>query len=121
MLVGGNDFGFQLDALGYQALNFDWIALEDLRAFLFEAQEKIEIPNDAAFEGLVESSAISPVRKRVQDFRVNENNARMVISSQQILPCPKIHSGFAADGCIHLGQDRGWNLHQVDAPHVEGG
>ena len=88
---------------------------------MFEAQEEIQIADDAALERLVKTGAIHPVGKSVKNFRVDENHAGMVIGSEQVLPRSEIYSGLAADGCIHLGEDRGGNLNQVDATHVERG
>ena len=88
---------------------------------MFEAQEEIQIADDAALERFVKTGAIHPVGKSVKNFRVDENDAGMVIGSEQVLPRSEIYSGLAADRCIHLGEDRGGDLNQVDATHVERG
>src|SRR5579863_4928311 len=121
LFIGGNNFGFQLHTLGNQTFDFHGIALQNLGALLFEAQEEIEIADNAAFQGLVKPCAEGSFGQRVQNFRVNQNNAGVMIGSQQILPSPEVDSGFAANGCIHLSEDGGWDLHQIDASHVERG
>src|ERR1700728_1456988 len=120
LLISGNDFSFQLHALGDQSLKLDRIALQNLRAFLFEAQKKIEIADDATLESLIQAGAKGAGRKRVQDLRVNQNHPWMAISPKQIFTGPEIHRCLTTDGSIHLRQNRSGNLHQFHTAHVEG-
>ncbi len=69
VLVGGNDFGFQLHGLRDKAFQFHRIALQNLRALLFKAQEKIEIADDAALERLVEARRETRGRKACAKLR----------------------------------------------------
>src|SRR5271166_4217823 len=45
----------------------------------------------------------------------------MMEGPQQVLPCPEVHAGLATNGCIYLGKNRGWNLHQLHTAHVKRG
>ena len=38
--------------------------------------------------------------------------------TDHVLVLTEIHTGLAADGGIHLGQQRGGDLNKADAPHV---
>jgi hypothetical protein len=50
-----------------EAFNLDRIALQNLSPLLFEAQEKIDIANDAALERFIQAGAKLAIGERVQN------------------------------------------------------
>ncbi len=104
-----------------QPLQFHGIALQYARAILLEAQEQLDIADDAALQGLVQSRTKFAVRQSLEHPRIDEHDAGMIERSDQVLARHEIHSGLAANRGIHLCEHRGWYLHQLDAAHVERG
>src|SRR5439155_1435963 len=80
VFVGGNHFGLQLHGLSNQPLQFHGVALQDLTAILFEAEEELDISDHAALQRFIESGAEFTVGQRLEDSRINQDYPRVVKS-----------------------------------------
>src|SRR6202140_1743904 len=97
VFVRRDHFSFQLNGLGDDPFELHEIALQDLGALLFEAQKEIEISDDSAFQRFVETCAKVAFGKSAQNLGINEDGARMVERSKQVLPRSEVDSRLAAD------------------------
>jgi hypothetical protein len=60
-------------------------------------------------------------RQGAQHLGVGQHQARLVEGADQVLALGQVDGGLAADRGIHLGQQRGGDLHEADAAQQDGG
>ena len=66
-----------------------------------------------------QARAIFALRQRTQQRGIYQHRQRLVKAADQILAGRQIHSGFSANGRIHLPQQRRGNLDQGNAAHED--
>src|SRR5262249_3949654 len=81
--------------------------------------KKRAIANHAALERLKQSGAKLPLVERLQDFGVDQHDARLVKRTDQVFARAQVDSGLAADAGIQLGHDRGGKLDYRNAAHKD--
>ena len=79
------------------------------------------IPDGGMFDRLREALVKLAVRQRAQRFGIHDHQAGLVEGTQQVFPLGHIHAGLAADGGIHLRDDRRGNLHEGKSAVKDGG
>ena len=121
LLVEGDDVGLDLDGVGDDSDEDRSIALADLVDVLFECSEEWRRGDDAGFDGLLQSGAEFLGWERGEEVDVDVDGARMVEAPDEVLAGGKVDAGFAADGGVDLGEQRGGNLDERHAAHVDGG
>ena len=85
------------------------------------AQEQFGLSDHAAFQRFVKAGAEFAFGQRAEHRGIDQNHAWVVKCADQIFSRAQIDGGLAADGGVHLREDRGGNLYQVEAAHVERG
>ena len=88
--------------------------------FFFKNPKKIFIKGHGHFEGLGQTRGDVAPRQGPQDIRVDQDAARLVESADNVFDPVQIDGRLAADGGVHLGEDRGRNIVEIDPPHVGG-
>ncbi len=117
--VGGDHVGLHAHRLGNQPLQRRRVLLQNALVVLLDEVKNVGAANDAALQRLVHSGAKLAVGQRAQRGGIDEHCARLMKRAQQVLAFAQVHAGLAADGGIHLRQQRGRHLHHVDAAHVD--
>ena len=59
-------------------------------------------------------------RQRAQHVGVGQHEARLVEGADQVLALRRVDAGLAADGAVHLRQQRGRDLHEAHAAAQDG-
>ena len=103
-----------------------WSTASGLRAStssLDSAQvgEELGFADDARLDDFVEPGAVFALGQGVEDGGVDEHGERLVEAADQVLAADQIDAGLAADGGVHLGEQRGGDLQDGDAAHEDGG
>ena len=97
------------------------IAAKDRVEVFFEIGEEFRVGDDAVFDDFGETAAILAFGERLQHGGIDQDQAGGIESADEVLPFRKIHAGFSADGAVHLGDQRGGDLHERDAAQAGGG
>ena len=95
--------------------------VEQLREVLLEPAEQLGIADEAVLDDLGEPGAQLARRQRGQGGGVAHHELGLVEGPDQVLAADVVDAGLAADGRVHLGQQRGGHLHEGDAALVAGG
>ena len=119
--VDSDDAGFHPDRCGNDAFERSGIAGEDSCGILFHEAEERGIADDASFDGLEKAGAQLAVGEGLQDVDIGEDGSGVVEAADEVFACGEVDAGFAADGGVDLGEERGRNLDVVDAAHVDSG
>ena len=104
--VGSDEFGRDLLVIRVHGLEFG---------------EHGSIPDGGVFDNLRESLTKYLGRKSSEDGGVDEDKARLVKGSQEVLSLLHVYSGFSAHRTIDLSDDGGGNLNEGDSPVKDGG
>jgi hypothetical protein len=84
--------------------------------------EEIRIRDQSVFGDLGIARTHDAKRQGVEQRRVRDHQDRLMESADQVLAMARVDGGLAADGRIHLRQQRCRHLHIIDAaPHSGGG
>ena len=94
---------------------------EDFVAAGCEEAEERFTGDDAGLDDFVEARVEFALREGGEDGGVDQDSERLVEGSDEILACGEVRSGFATNGGVDLSEERGGNLNNRDAPHVDGG
>ena len=117
-LVRRDDRGLDLagapDRLGQRR----GLAREHARAVRLQPAEEGGVRDERRLHDLREPGAQLPFRQRRQRIDVADDRGRLVEGADQVLAAGMIDAGLAADGGIHLGEQRGRQLHDRDAALV---
>ena len=70
---------------------------------------------------LGEAGAVLLARQSAKGVEIAEHEARLMKGADQILPGLQVHAHFAANGAVHLGEERGRHLHERHAPQISRG
>jgi hypothetical protein len=92
---------------------------QPLRIALEPAEESC-IVDQPVFHDLCQSRSQFAHRQGAQRRQVGEHRARLVKGADEILAAGMIHAGLAADGRIHLREQRRRYLHEIDATLITG-
>ena len=83
--------------------------------------EQIGVGDHAVLDDLEQARAIFALRQRVEHRRIDHHRQRLMKAADQVFAGRQIDAGFAADGRVHLRQQRGGNLNHRNAAHEDGG
>ncbi len=81
----------------------------------FEPGEEGLIAEHAIFGDFGVAGAELARRQRVQHRRIGDHQHRLMKRAEQVLALRRVDAGLAADRGIHLRQQRGRHLHEIDA------
>src|SRR6266702_623856 len=110
-------FGFILtDDIG---LDFT-IALKEFWHLPFQPLEKANIVDDAIFNHFGQTSPEFSIRQSLQGVQVANYELRLMKCAHEILARFEIHPHLAANGTIHLGQQRCRDLDEGNSAQVCG-
>ena len=91
---------------------------ENVAPVVFQPGEEIGVAEQAVFDQLGVAGAEFALRQCVEQRGVGQYQDRLVEGADQILAVGGIDRGLAADGRIHIRQQRGRDLHVIEpAPH----
>ena len=113
-LVAGDDRGLRA-AGGGDGMLARGAAGKDVGVVFFQPGEKRLVAEHAVFCHFGIAGAELARRQRVEHGGVGDHQNRLVECAEQILALRRIDPGLAADGGIHLRQQRGRHLHEIDA------
>ena len=88
---------------------------------LFQIGEVVGVQHDAMLDDFRQSGAELTFRQGGQRRRIHEDNSGLVKGTDEILGPRMVDGGLPADRRVHLGEQRGGELDEVDAAHVGGG
>ena len=124
-LIGGDHFGFDLRAGEDDARDGGDVLrvrrIEDDISVSGEMPEELGRADDACLDGLLEAGAEFACGKGGEGVRIRQDGERVVKAADEVLAGAEVDAGLAADGGVDLGEQRRWELHVVDAAHVDGG
>ncbi len=85
-----------------------------------QVAEQLCFADDSGLDDFVQTGAIFALGKRLQHRGIDQHGQRLMEAADQILPAHQIDAGLAADGRIHLRQQRGGDLQDGNAAHEDG-
>ena len=85
---------------------------------LFQAFKQLPAADTAVLHHLAQTVTEEGLRQRLKGIGVDQHPDGLPESAHQVLPARQVHACFTADGGIHLCQQAGGNLHEVDAPQI---
>ena len=83
--------------------------------------EKFGFADNARLDDFVEPGAVFALGQCIQHGGIGEHGEGLMEAADQVLAADQIDAGLAADGGIHLRQQRGGDLHYRDAAHEDRG
>ena len=119
LLVALHDPGLVLDGAGDQLLGHG--AGRERRARQQPHAAQHGAPGEQAVLGDLGGAAAELARRqRVERAQVRQHQARLVERADVVLAGAEVHGDLAADGRVHLGEQRRRHLHEADAALVGG-
>ena len=119
-LVGGNHLHLHAHGVGDDAVHGIGLARQHIRAAFGQKSEQLGVPYDPGLENFEQPGAILAFGQGLQRRRVNGHIERLVEAAHQVLTGHQVDAGLAADGRVHLRQQRGGDLNHRDAAHEDG-
>ena len=83
--------------------------------------EQRPAPDHSVLDHFVQPGAELPARQRAQHARIGQDERGLVKRADQVLAQRVVDAHLAADGAVHLRQQRRGHLHQRDAAQEAGG
>src|ERR1044071_6626512 len=83
--------------------------------------EEMSVACRALLDSLAPTGGHLSRRKALKSVSIYQDGARMMKRTNQVFPCARVDRHLAADGSIHLREQRGGNLQESDAAQVNGG
>ena len=97
------------------------VAPQQLGQVTLQALEKRGVVNDAVFDDLGEAGAKLAPGQAGQRIQIAQHQARLVEGADEVLAGLQVHAHLAADGAVHLRQQRRGHLHERDAAQIGSG
>ena len=88
---------------------------KDLVAIGLQPVEEFRIAQHAVFDDFGIAGAELALRQRVEHLGVGDHQHRLMKRAEQVLAVRRVDAGLAADGGVHLRQQRRRYLHEIDA------
>ena len=97
------------------------IAVHQGGAMTFQPIEEGQIADEAVFHHLgIAGEQLAP-RQGGERVQIGQHEARLMEAADEVLALRRVDSGLAADGAVHLGQQGGRDLDEVDAAQKDAG
>ena len=96
-------------------------APQQLRQIAFQLREQPGIVNDAVFDDFGETGAKLAFGQSAQGIEIAQHQTRLVKRAHEIFTGLQIDADLAADGAVHLRQQRRRHLHKRDAAQIRRG
>ena len=119
-LVLGHDLSLHPHRLRHRPGERRRVPGQHVRAPCLQPLEEGPVPQQAVFQHLCIAGAQLPHRQGDQHVDVRQHTPGLVEGPDQVLAPGGVDGGLAADGAVHLCQQRGGQLHEVDAALVDG-
>lgn len=113
--VAGDDVGFDADGVG------DAVIAEGVVGMVGELPEERGIGDDAGLEHFGEAVLALEGPEGMEGGGVGEDGARLMEGADEVFSAGEVDGGFAADGAVDHGEERGGGLDDVDAAEPDGG
>ncbi len=97
------------------------IALEDSSPMRLQPIEEGRVAQETVFRRFRIAGAQFAHVQRIQHIGVDQHQARLMEGADKVLAVPGVDAGLAADGGVHLGEQRRRDLHQADAALQDAG
>src|SRR5712692_3690237 len=110
--VAAHHAGFDLYVAGNQETERVAISPQHFLHVLLKHREHLRVRDNGVLDDLRESAAEFTIGKRAQQFRIGKHQQGRVERADQVLPLRKIDAGLAADGAVHLGDERRRDVHK---------
>ncbi len=114
-LVGDDDLGLGAGARLHGVAALAVVTGEHIAPILLEPGEEGRIAEEPVFRHLGIAGAELALAQGRQHRDVGEHQARLMEGADQILALLGVDAGLAADGGVHLGEERGRHLHHAHA------
>ena len=121
LFVARNHFGFDAHRIANHAVHYIRRVRQDALRLAAHQPEQIGVGDHAMLDDFEQAGAIFALRQRVQHGWIDDHRQRLMKAADQVLAGGQVHAGFAADGRVHLRQQRGGNLNHRNPAHEDGG
>src|SRR6185503_11373013 len=118
--VVGDDVGLYLAAARDDIGENIVVQLQQARQIAFQAIEERGVVNNSVFDDLREAGAEFASGQGRENLEIAQDQTRLVKGADQIFSGLEVDADFAADGAVHLREQRGGHLDKRDAAQIGG-
>ena len=111
-LVLPNHLRLDLAAAGHDRRQRARVAAQQLRQVALQPLEQPGVVDDAVFDHFGEAGAILAHGQRGERVQVAQHQPRLVERPDEVLARLQVQADLAADGAVHLGEQRRRHLHE---------